>query len=512
MIRSRKAVAAASTLVAALLVAALAGCTTSDPTSPDATAEADKSAVLDVAAAYEPITLNAVRSEGLNWRVIAPMYDRVVGVDENHQPDDSGIAQSWTRVDPLTWDFDIRQGVTFHDGSDLTAEDVAFTLLQGRDDPKSRMGVFLKSIATAEPVDDYTLRVTTVFPDNSLAAMLTRQRVIPSDYYQEVGGDGFALAPIGSGPFAFESSQSGQSLTLTRNDDYWAGAPQIAGIRFTWNPSASARAALVETGEADVTYDLPIQNVPAFESSADLQVASGLTGTSRFLAIRATDTPTDDPRLREAISLSIDRDLINESIFKDQGQKVSRFHTFSLPDVPEPTLDYDPERAREIVSSYDAAPQIVLTYSSGAWAQDKVLGEAVAGMLTDVGFDVTQDIKDNATIFEQAFGSTDGMNLWISEVDQAHPHPEAQVAFMEAGGVPGCVDAEQYAADSRAARAAEPAEEAAIYQAMEEKVLNQDFCYVPLSQLMATYGLSARVHGFEVPFTGAPDYTRVWIG
>ncbi|MET0884823.1 MAG: ABC transporter substrate-binding protein [Mycetocola sp.] len=496
-----------ATISVALLAAT--GCAGGGSSSPDSTAVATDGTIRAVATA-EPVTLNPVLIRDNSYRVAGAMFDGVVGTDDTGLPDDSGLATSWTSVDDTTWQFTLRDGVTFHDGTDFSAEDVAFTIAAIQENPKAPYATFYKRIVSVETPDDLTITVTTATPDSSIPALFTTLRPVPSEYYEEVGAEGFESAPIGTGPYMFDSKQPGQSLTLTRYDDYWGGAGQVKTLEFTYSADAAARVSLLQAGDVDVIYEAPSQSASQLESSG-AQVASGPVATTLVLFTRVPVDPSEQATEREAASLAVDRDVLLEGVMKGNGEPQNRVITQSLTEAAEPEIAYDPDEATDLVAG--TGPKIRLMYSSGAYEQDKAIGEAIAAMLTDVGFTVTQEIKTIAEMYEAETlpASPDEALMTLHPAQATYPDPDVQIGYYVLTlGLCGDPAAFQPLA-LEGLSSVDPAERAPAYEEMEDMMINQNHCMLPIAQMLGSFGVADSVGGFQVPYVGTPDWTTVTV-
>ena len=209
----------------------------------------------------------------LQWdvprRIVYNIFDPLIGRDFGNDGQGTtpipALAESWEFASETELDLTIRQGVMFHNGEEMTAEDVAFTLseekLWGSEalTPDSlAIGVFEQ----VEVIDERTVRVTTAFPDPALISRLQSHiaRVVPQDYFLEVGVDAFRQAPIGTGPYRLESYQARDEAVLVAFDDYWGGTPPVASITYRDIPELSTRIAGLLAGELDLMWELFLNN------------------------------------------------------------------------------------------------------------------------------------------------------------------------------------------------------------------------------------------------------------
>lgn len=262
------------------------------------------------------------------------------------------LATEWEQIEPQRWRFKIRQGVTFHDGTPMTVEDVVYTVNKVADPASSKTSI-LQNIASAEVFDEETVDILTKSPDffaYRAAAEISIQK-------QGWGTDDVAAAQntlIGTGPYKLESVSPARDLaTLVRSDTYWgdnSGALERINLRVI--PDSGARLAALNAGEIDVAFDLSpdlVQVAPASLSTAATEVD--------ILRINALVPPLDDVRVRQALNYAVDQDVLINNIRlgfagKPNGQAITgpvRGYNADLTDY-----GFDLERARELIAEAGA--------------------------------------------------------------------------------------------------------------------------------------------------------------
>ncbi|PRX47549.1 peptide/nickel transport system substrate-binding protein [Prauserella shujinwangii] len=259
------------------------------------------------------------------------------------------LATEWKQTSPTSWTFTLRDGVKFHDGSAFTAEDAAFSIDRT---VSSDIGcnvdgyVFGDSELTTKVVDDTTLEVTSAEPDPILPLRLSFVEIVPA----ETDAEGKVREPVGTGPYRIEQWNQGVSLTLARYDGYWGTAPAYASARYVWRGEGSIRAAMVNSGEADIAVGL----APA-DGAGDAAVEYPNNETS-YLRIDATKAPLDDIRVRRAINYALDKEGLVASVFaglgEPAGQVVPDGVTGHNPDI-EP-WPYDMAKAKSLIKEAKA--------------------------------------------------------------------------------------------------------------------------------------------------------------
>ena len=247
-----------------------------------------------------------------NVRVTFNLFDTLVtgGPDLSLEP---GLATSWNELDDRTWEFKLRPGVTFHNGDPLTARDVAFTI--GRTLDPAEMTVVDTVFSTVERIetpDDLTVRFTTYHSDPLLPSRLASVggQILPERYFKQVGADRFAEEPVGSGPIKFATWVPNDYAMFDANTAYWGGAPDFNRVIF--KPMALPRdrvRALIEGKAQIVTRLSPEWRLRLTVRPEAHQVGVPYAGLY-VLGVNTQNKPLDNPLIRQALSLAIDRDSI----------------------------------------------------------------------------------------------------------------------------------------------------------------------------------------------------------
>ena len=272
----------------------------------------------------------------------AAMYDSLVGFDLDKGGTGPGVAERWELAedDGLTWTFHLRPGQKFHNGDKLTANDVKFSL-QRQMAPNSlaaAAATLRRTIKSIDVVDDLTVRVNTNTPQIGLPPSLSRAvapegAVMPKDYIEKVGEEEFRRKPIGSGPWRFVRSVPGDRIEFEAVDyPHWRGRPHFKNLQILLVPEESTRIAMVRTGEAAIASIGPDTMLSA--SRGGLEVLS-VPGTMQAMyqfwgAYRPEfkNSPIAKPRVRQALSLAIDRQQIIDHVMNGMASMPYPFATF----------------------------------------------------------------------------------------------------------------------------------------------------------------------------------------
>jgi len=278
------------------------------------------------------------------------------------------IAEEMEWIDELTLQVKLREGVTFHDGTELTADDVVFTYMRiisensiEFPEPHSspRKG-FVGSLESIEKVDDYTVKMHFTAPYPPYEQLFVHNQIVPKGYLEEVGTQGFIENPIGAGPFKFVSAQPGLTeVVLERYDGYFGGAPDLAPVSaacvtdvvFRVIPETSTRVAALLAGEVDIIQAVPAELVETLEQTPGIQVKSAPGTQPKWMEMNVSKPPFDDVRVRQALNYAVDKQLIIDELFGGRAVPLagplSPFNNFANKNL-EPYA-YDPDKALSLL-------------------------------------------------------------------------------------------------------------------------------------------------------------------
>jgi len=345
----------------------------------------------------DPTRTSITASLGL----VGPLWDWLTEVDANGKLA-PGLALSWQpSSDGLSWTFNLRPGVKFHDGQELTAEDVKFTLMEGFRRPQaksSRTRQFRKGIKDVKAIDRYTVQIDTTRPWPTLPYDLSNQPgiegiVLPKAYIEKVGWDGFAQNPVGTGPWKFTKHEVGNFIEFEAVKNHWKRAPRFDRLRILVVPEAATRVAMLKSGQVDIAR-ISLDDVSDIES-AGFEIAEDPQPTSVRIQLYGTyydgAGPIKDVRVREALNLAINREELAQTLFHGKAKPAAVFPvspiSIGFPAGLKP-YPYDPARARKLLADagYPNGFAINLfALPTGGFSQYKELAEVVAGYWEAIG-------------------------------------------------------------------------------------------------------------------------------
>lgn len=311
----------------------------------------------------DPVTL----TDGASATVWHQIYDTLFQYDENNNPVPHLVESYAFNDDGTELTLNLIKGVKFHNGDELTANDVAFTLDYIYNNPT--LTTTLTNYASTEVVDDYTCKIHYTAAFGAALAQLTSYstNIISKAHFEKVGIEGYQTEPIGTGPYKFVSRTPGEKIELVANDDYFLGAPSIKNvtIRVITDPTAAAMA--LQSGDVDVVQ------TPSVDQRDTLMAANGITweetmsSTTVFLMINNKDPQLSNEKVRQAIWYAIDKDLLVEGALEGLGQPLETLAPGAVASAYDPDFKgygYDVEKAKSLLAEAGYPDGITITITT----------------------------------------------------------------------------------------------------------------------------------------------------
>ena len=323
------------------------------------------------------------------------VWDTLIYRDPKTNEYKPSLATAWKWVDDKTLEFDLRQGVKFHNGEAFDADDVVYTLnFVANPENKAVIQSNVSWIARADKIDQYKVRVTTKRPFPAAFEYLAGPLVIhPNEYYAKVGPKGMNEKPVGTGPYRVTEHAVGKYIRLERNPDHFKDSPKgqakVEKAEFRFIPDPQTRVAEVLAGGIDMIRQVTVDQGAQLKTVPNVQVVSGEIMRFVFLQFNVTEnTPTPalkDIRVRKAIMHAIDREAMVKAIV-GEGSRV--LHAFCFPsqfgctDEKAPRYAYDPAKAKQLLAEAGFPNGIDIEFYA---YQDRPHTEAMIGYLRAAG-------------------------------------------------------------------------------------------------------------------------------
>lgn len=340
------------------------------------------------------------------------------------------LATGWDwSSDGLQLTMTLRDGVTFHDGTPFNAAAVVANIDRSQNLPESRRKSELSSVTGVEAVDDLTVRFTLGAPDATLIAQLAdRAGMMVSPTAAEAAGVDFGANPVCSGPFSFVERIQQDRIVLARFADYWnADAIKLESVTFLPIPDTTVRLANLRAGDLDMLERLAATDATSVRGDADLSIAQATSLGYQGITInvangeRANSPIGQDARVRQALSVAIDRDVINQVVFEGAFAAGNQAYPPTSPwynaAYPVPTRDVNAARALLAEAGYPDGIDITVQVANNPVQQQ--LMQVIQAMAGEAGIRITLEAKEFATLLsEQTAGNFIGSQVgWSGRVD-----------------------------------------------------------------------------------------------
>jgi peptide/nickel transport system substrate-binding protein len=402
-------------VVAGLLCAALS------PAAPPAAAAALRIGLAADVTSLDPHFLNVAPNNNAAWHI----YDALVHVDADARivP---GLALSWRALDPTTWEFKLRRGVRFHDGSELTAEDVVYSLERPATltaSPGPFTG-FVKPIVAKKIVDPWTLQLKTATPYAMLPYDLDSIFIVSKKAAAGAGTEDFnsGRAAVGTGPYKLVRFARGDRIELARNDAYWGAKPAWEKVTLRILPADTARIAALLAGDVDAIESIPTADLTRLKANPEFRLAQKVSWRTLFLHMDQyrqhppglsdkagkplAQNPFKDMRVRLALAKAVNRKAIVERVM--EGNAIAAANLVSPPVFghvaalkPEA---YDPKAAKKLLAEagYPDGFALTLHAPNNRYLNDEQLAQTVAQMLARIGIRTRVETMPASVYFGKA--------------------------------------------------------------------------------------------------------------
>ena len=353
-----------------------------------------------------------------NIQVAAYFFDALIAQDANLKTKPA-LALSWKAIDDTTWEFKLRPDVKFHDGSPFTAEDVVFTYERIPKVPNSPgpYTIYTRSMKSFEIVDPLTLRIHTNGPAPLLPLDVAALPILSKKAMAGSAPEGKTTAElnagnglVGTGPFKFVEWQRGSRIVAERNDAYWGPKPYWKKVILRALSNNTTRVAALLSGDVDLIEDPPTTDLAKLKNDPKITLSKAISNRVIYIAldqhgeppIAIPDTngknPLMDKRVREALSIAIDRKGIDDKIMEGVATPAGDLLPYPMGGTRKdtPVDAYDPAKAKKLLAEagYPKGFSITLGAPNGRYINDLKIAQAVASMWTRIG--VKTEVDANA--------------------------------------------------------------------------------------------------------------------
>ncbi len=431
-------------------------------------------------------------------------------MEMNPVPD---LVESYETPDETTWVFKLKQGVKFHNGEEMKAEDVKASLELCKESPEVRQ--YGQGVESVEVVDEYTVKITTPGPYADLLGDLAHHgnAILPAKLIAE--GHDFNADPIGTGPYKFVNWTLGDKIEFEAFADYFDGEPAIKYMTWRIIPEASSRTIALEADEVDVIIEIDGNDIDRLKSDSGITVMEKEGTSHNFMMINNEIHPFNNQDFRKAITAATDREAIVQVAFNGFASPSFSQLPMGFPgSSDEGGITYDPEKAKEYfaasgLNAADCGFAIICSNDVKVRA-----GQIVQDNLKQtLGIDVTIDQMDLATYldkcevgdYQAAIGGYTS-NTMLAQVKGVYHSASINASNMTRTNLP-----EVDAMIDEAMATTDPSEQASKLQTLS-KYMNELNPLVPLYQNMVTRAYNSNLQGFEANAGGTQYFDKVSWG
>ena len=383
----------------------LTGCANETKKNDAADTPASKQDTLTVAFGSDPPTIDPHSSSGSpSVNALNPVYEALVRYDENGKIVPL-LAESWERIDELSYKFNLRKGVKFHNGEEMKASDVLYSMKRATGPDGVKVSYIMKAIDSekCEAVDDYTVIIRTHEPFAPLIGYLPYVgAVIVSEKEFTADAEKAALNPVGTGPFKFVEWKKNDRVIYVRNDEYWGEKAKYTNLVIRTIVEANSRVIELEAGGVDIAYNIPANDVKRLEDNPDTKIERNNSTIFEFFGMNTSKEPFNNVEFRRAIDLAIDEESIVASVYRGNATYTPGPVTPNMKyfDDSDAKMKYDPEEAKKILKEIGIPEGATYEVKLNENKERIDAATIIQSMLKEVGINLEIKVLETGTFWD----------------------------------------------------------------------------------------------------------------
>ena len=481
-------------------------------------------------------------SAGTAFTVFDTIYNGLVEkdktVDAPTPPIVNALAESYELApDGLTYIFQLRQGVKFHDGTPFDAAAVDFNIRRWRDKDfehyyevaAGHANVLMQFVDKAEVAGDYTYQIVLKEPFGGFIDLLASHTyfyMVSPGVIKDHGTAGLAQHPGGTGPFKVAEYVRNQRIVLESNEDYWGGAPYLDRLIFRVTPDQSARVAALLTGEIDIAMELPPDAIDTVKANADLDVFVRGKPHNFSLLPNYREKPFSNRRVREAVSKAIDRRAIADHILRGSARPATQFYGVGNPGFDESQTT--PQDTRDVAGAKQLLAEagypdgfetrmLCTPAGSGVPSTDAIM-EFVQSNLAEIGIKVKLELMEWVSylgVWNKGIPTGENIGAWCMAIgtdtayildmyanSRNHPPVGWATGWYSNPKVDVLLDQ---------ATAAKSQDDYSRLHREAQEIVMEDYGYIVITHDLGPYGVNKRVKGWQPSRSASQDVSTAWV-
>lgn len=445
--------------------------------------------------------------------VYSMVFDTLVEYDTVEGKYIPGLATEWSQINDTLWEFKLREGVTFHDGSPFTSEDVKFTIERGWENSQSKSR--LSTIEEVIIVDEYTVQLQLIDADYDLAYKLAEPNtsILCAKTFQEQGEE--AGFDNGTGPYMYGEWVQGDYLQLLRFEDFWGGAKKTEEFIFKYIPEAASRLIALQNGEVDYCLDPPSVSLHYVAEDPNLVLYQIPSSNMRYVFLNTSIAPFDDIRVRQAVAHAIDRESMIIMVYEGNAQPATNVMHPTCEFYSElPYLEYDPELSKQLLAEAGYPNGFKTEIYSSTGSVQKAVAATLQGQLSEVGIQAEIFSLESAVFNANSYIHNGPYPIGISGWGGFSSGPDngLRSIFYSSGSLNAQSFDDPYIDQliDEAKSTGDEEERMKLYTEISEYMIN-DSSWIPIAIEQFNIGIRKEVQGFEPPFGLQQHLTNLYI-
>ena len=437
------------------------------------------------------------------------LFDRLITWDPAAKRFQPALAERWRSIDQTTWEFQLRRGVKFHDGTDFTSAAVK-TSIERAQQLRGPLTPLFSGITSVEATDPYRVVVRTSTPLGTLLSNLTNLAIVPAGTPPTPA---FGDRPIGTGPFKLVEFVRDTRVVLEANPNYWRpGIPKLRRLVFVDIPELSARVTALETGEIDMTVQLTPEEIKRLRGNAGIKIDIGPTFYTRFLWINSGRKPFDDVRVRRAVAKALNIPAITSSLVAGIAKPADApIGSNVLCYAKQPPYGYSSPEARRLLAEagFPRGFETEMKWND-ALPKEREVADAIVGQLALTGIRVRSTLQPRAIWVDDLVKLNWDLNLLGTGAVTGDADYSLGRLYHSRAKRTGYVNPELDRLLDQAAGTINTDERCGLYKRVQE-ILWNDVPGVFLFESLEVYAYRTRVQGFKLPTSEIFSLTEVSV-